>query len=102
MDIRNVSNNGSVERSGDRPKRAESKRTESAPEALRDQANISPTGRETAAAVEGLAERARQSDGDREARVSAAQRKLLNGDLDAADAVSATARKLLDSKFFTI
>jgi hypothetical protein len=103
MDIRNVSNNGNVERTGsDRGKRAEGKRTDAAPSVVRDEASISTTGRETAAAVEALAERARNSDGDRDAVVTAALRKLMNGELDDAEAVQGAARRLLDGRFSSL
>lgn len=103
MDIRNVSNNGNVERTGsDRGKRAEGKRNDAAPSVVRDEASISTTGRETAAAVEALAERARNSDGDRDAVVTAALRKLMNGELDDAEAVQGAARRLLDGRFSSL
>lgn len=60
MDIRNVGNQGNVDRIGERSRRQDAKRADSEPMALRgDDAKISSTSRETAAAVEQLAERAR-------------------------------------------
>ena len=102
MDIRNVSNNGNVERSGNRSKRAEGKRADAAPGVVRDEASISRSGRETAAAVEALADRARGGDGEREAVVANARRKLISGELDGADSIAGAARRLLDGRFNTV
>jgi len=101
MDIRNVANQGNVDRSSDRSKRSDA-RTVVIPAVARDEASISSAGRETAAAIEGLAERARNSDGDRGALVARAMQKLMNGDLDGRQAASATARRLLDAKFLSV
>ncbi len=102
MDIRNVGNQGNVDRIGERSRRDDAKRTESEPTMLRgDDAKISSTGRETAAAVEQLAERARSDDSDREALVEAAKARLLSGELDSAAVYEATARRLSDSGFLS-
>lgn len=102
MDIRNVGSKSSVDRASDRSKRTEAKRDDAAPAVRRDEARISSTSRDTAAAVEGLAERARRDDTDREALVTAAMRKLMNGELDGAEALQGTAQRLLDGKFSTL
>jgi hypothetical protein len=100
MDIRNIGNNGNVERNGERPKRAEAKRGE-LPSTMRDEAKISAGSRATAASVDGLARRARKADADREAVVAAATQKLENGELDSPAVHTATAQRLLDAKFLT-
>ncbi|MBL8736986.1 MAG: hypothetical protein JNL12_11205 [Planctomycetes bacterium] len=102
MDIRNVGSNGSVDRTGDRSKRTESKRDDASPSVPADRASISSAGRETAAAVEGLAERARADREDRGALVTAAMTKLMNGDLDGAAAIASAAQRLLDGGFKTV
>ncbi len=98
MDIRNVTTNGSVERSSDRTKKSDAQRTVVIPSVARDQANISSVGRDSAAAVEGLAERARTA-GGREAIVTEALRKLTSGELDGERTIRATAQRVLDAKF---
>lgn len=100
MDIRNVTNQSNVERSTDR-KRSEAQRTVIIPSVARDEASISAAGRETAAAVEGLAERARRSAVDRDQVVARAMQKLISGELDGTEAIGATARRLLDAKFLS-
>lgn len=102
MDIRNVGSKSSVDRASDRSKRTEAKRDDAAPSVRRDEASISSASRETAAAVEGLAERARRDDPDREALVTAAMRKLMNGELDGAEALQGAAKRLFDGKFSTL
>jgi hypothetical protein len=101
MDIRNVTNHANVERSNDRTKRAEAQRTVIIPSVGRDEASISSAGRETAAAVEGLAERARRGDRDRDQVVARAMQKLISGELDGSDAIGATAQRLLDARFLS-
>ena len=102
MDIRNVGKNGGVERSDDRPTRAGAKRdVVMIPFTPRDEARISDTSREAAAAVENLAERARRDDSGRQAIVAEAVRKLANGDLDSEASAAATARRLLDARFLS-
>lgn len=100
MDIRNVGT-GSVDRADERTKKAASVADVIIPSVRRDEASISPAGREAAATVERLAQRARGSDRDREPLVAAAQKKLLAGELDGAAAAAATARALLDAKFLS-
>ena len=103
MDIRNVSNQGNVERTSDRGKRSEGKRTEAAPVLLpRDEANISQSGRAVAAAVETLADRARRGDGGRDALVANALRKLMSGELDSSESIAGAARQLRDSGFRSV
>ena len=99
MNIRNVGNFGNVERSGERKQSVDPQRTVLVPAKPRDDARISESSRELASAVEGLAERARRGDGDREARVEVARQKLLGGQLDAPEVLGATARRLLDARF---
>ncbi|MBL8756531.1 MAG: hypothetical protein JNK15_24770 [Planctomycetes bacterium] len=102
MDIRNVTNHGNVERANDRTKRAESQRTVIIPSVGRDEASISAAGRETAAAVESLAERSRNGGGrDREQLVARALEKLMSGELDGSDAIGVTAQRMLDAKFLS-
>ena len=101
MDIRNIGNNGNVERSGDRPKRAESQRGSDAPSIVRDEAKISAGSRETAAAVEALAERARKDGPDREIMITVAMTKLMGGDLDGPAVHAETAQRVLGAKFLT-
>jgi hypothetical protein len=102
MDIRNVSNQGNVDRSSDRSKRAEGKRAETAPNVVRDEANISQGGRATAAAVDALAERARGDGSDRQALVANALRKLTSGELDGEESIEGAARRLRDSRFNSV
>ena len=101
MDIRNVANQSNVDRSSDRSKRADA-RTVVIPTVARDEASISATGRETAAAIAGLAERARNSGGDRGVLVARAMEKLVNGELDNEATVASTARRMLDAKFLSV
>lgn len=102
MDIRNIGSNGPVERSGDRLKRTESRRAGDASPVTRDEATISAGSRETAAAVQGLAERSKQDDAGREVKVAAAMKKLMNGELNERAVHAATAERLLDAKFLTV
>jgi hypothetical protein len=103
MDIRNVTNHGNVERANDRTKRADAQRTVVIPSVGRDEASISATGRETAAAVESLAERSRNGGGgrDRDQMVARALEKLISGELDSTDAIGVTAQRMLDAKFLS-
>jgi hypothetical protein len=101
MYIPNVGNQGPVDRSADRS--ADRKQATAAlppvviPAKERDLAEISERGRETAAAVEGLAERARRVGSEREEVVAAAREKLLAGGLDDAAVLAATAERLAGS-----
>jgi len=99
MDIRNIGKTGNVDRSGDRPKRTEAPRDYVIPSVARDEAKISQKSRETAAAVEGLTERARRDGSERAGVVEAARTKLQNGGLDAPAVLAATAERLLGAKF---
>lgn len=102
MDIRNVGNNGGIERSGDRPQRTQHKRDSAGGFPVRDEAQISESSRATANAVEGYAEKARQGDGDRDEIVAAALARLKRGELDSPAAYRETARRMLDGKFQSI
>ena len=102
MDIPKIGVTGNVDHGGDRPKRTESKRDYVIPSVVRDEARISSSSRETAAAIVGLTERARQGDGDRSAKVAAAREKLLAGELDTPAAQRETAQRLLATNFASI
>ena len=102
MDIRTVGSQGSVERASDRSKKAEAQRDVLIPAASRDSAQISSASRASAAAVEGLAERARGAGGDRQEIVAAARMKLLGGELDTPAAIESAARAMLDRGFKTV
>lgn len=102
MDIRNVGNPGNVTRSGERSERAASAPAVVIPAVARDDARISAAGRETAAAIEGLAERARRDDTGREALVAAAAAKLAEGRLDDPAVLAATAQRLVDGRFLSV
>jgi hypothetical protein len=99
MDIRNIGGSGGVERGGNRTRRAETRRDDASPVVNLDEARISAKSRDTAAAVEGLAARARGDDGEREAKVAAALQKLRSGELDDAAALRGTAQRLADAGF---
>ena len=103
MDIRNVGTNGNsnVERTGDRSKRTAGLPTVVIPSVARDEASISSTGRDTAAAIEVLAERARADDSSRQQRIEAARSRLLSGELDGELAFRGAARAVLDARFLT-
>lgn len=103
MDIRNVGNQSNVDRLGERTKRADGKRAEQAPTAAvrGDDARISDAGRETAASIAQLTERAKSDDGDREALVAAARERLLSGELDTQVVFAATAGRLADGGFLS-
>ena len=103
MDIRNVSNQGNVDRLGERTTRADGKRAEQAPTAAvrADDARISDAGRETAAAIALLTERAKTDDSDRDALVAAARERLLSGELDTQVVFAATAGRLADGGFLS-
>lgn len=98
MDIRNIGNRGNADRiadRGERGRRTEPRRSDAPVAGGGDDARISDAGRETAVAVEQLAERARTGDGeDREARVAEARRKLEGGELDQPHVLAATAQRL--------
>lgn len=102
MDIRNVGNQGNVDRTGDRGKRPQVRREEPTLSVPRDDAHISTSGRETAAAVEGLAERARSDDGSRDAKIDAAIRRLKSGELDDPSVIAATAQRIARNAFLSV
>lgn len=99
MQIRNVGNQGNVKRTDDRGKRTEEKPVVLVPQAPRDSATISDAGRDAAAVVANLAERARNSGGDRTEIVAAAKAKLVGGQLGSQAVLGATAQKLLEADF---
>ena len=100
MHIGNLRGAGGVERSGDRQK-PETKRTDDATRpAVRDQAAISAGGRETAASVDALTEKAGSAgDGDRHEMVQRAIRRLMNGELDTHAVHQDVARQLVQGDF---
>ena len=109
MQIRNVGSHANVDRlnestagkSAERGRRAERSADDGGLTAGADDARISSAGRETAAAVEQLAERARRDDGDRDALVAEARQKLVEGRLDTAEVFAATAKRLGDGGFLS-
>ncbi|MEZ6038053.1 MAG: hypothetical protein R3F29_11260 [Planctomycetota bacterium] len=102
MDIRNVGNQSNVDRTTDRGKRPAVRREESTQAVPRDDAQISASGRETAAAVEGLAERARSDDGSRDDKIESAIRRLRSGELDDPSVIAATAQQIARSAFLSV
>jgi hypothetical protein len=101
MQIRTVGNQNDVKRTDDRGKRSEEKAVVLVPQAPRDLATISDAGRDAAAVVDNLAERARTAGGDRAEVIAAAKAKLVGGQLGSASVLGATAQKLLDAKFLS-
>ena len=102
MNILNIANNGNIDRPGDRADRSESKdKIVLIPHApvVQDKATISADGRDTLAAIETFAERARKQGSEREAIVEAARAKFANGELGSPAALEGAARRLLDSGF---
>jgi hypothetical protein len=101
MQIRNLGNPSNVQRADDRSQRSTEKAVVLVPQAPVDSATISNASRSTAAAVENLAERARNAGGDRSEVVAAAKAKLASGALSSGATLQATAQKLLDARFLT-
>lgn len=100
MNIGNVKGNGGIDRSSDRPSRTEGGRAPApAPKVHQDEAEISTGGRETAKAVEELAQRARRDEPERAAKVEAARQRLQKGELDSVAVHKEVARQLLDGGF---
>ncbi len=101
MDIRNIADKGNVDRANDRPERSKTVVLHPQPPVVKDQdhATISSGGRDTLAAVEGLAERARKQGGERHEIVEAARAKLESGALGSPDILNRTAQRILDSGF---
>ena len=64
-----------------------------------DHATISASGRDTLAAVEGLAERARHQGSERREIVAAARARLESGQLQSPDVLDATARAIVDGDY---
>jgi hypothetical protein len=98
MDIGNVRNKNSVERSGERLPRAEKRPDEVLRSDGRDEARISDSGREAAGTVESLAERAR-AEPERQQTVQAALQRLMTGELDSVAVQRETARRMLESGY---
>jgi len=101
MDIRNIGNHGNIDRSGERGKSAQPKSNVLIPFVPKDDARISVAGRKTAEAVDRFADRARGTEGDRDARVEAAHQKLLSGELDSETVFASTAQKLANRDFIS-
>lgn len=101
MNIHDLGKSGNVDRTGDRTGKAASRHDVLVPFVPKgkDQATISAQGREAAAAIANLSNRARGNDGDRDAIVAAALARLQGGALDQPEVYGATAQKLLDGKF---
>lgn len=100
MQINNLGNQN-VKRADDRSKRSEEKPVVLVPQAPRDSATISEAGRDAAAALGNLAERARNAGGDRSEIVAAARAKLVGGQLGSPAVLGATAQKLLEANFLS-
>lgn len=101
MDIRNVDQNGGIETGNRRAKRADAKPVLIPTPPPRDEATISPASRETAAAIENLAERARNVPSERSEIVAAAIAKLKSGALDSEASFAGTAKQMLAAKFLS-
>lgn len=104
MNIPNLTNQGSVGQTHDRAGarvRAEKAVVIPAPDRGhgQDRATISESGRDTFAAIEGLAERARRQGGDRGEIVAAALARLANGELSDPAVFAATAQRIADAGF---
>lgn len=102
MNIRDLGNTGPVDRTSRQASKAPSSRDYVIPAVARDDAQISASSRETAAAVAGLADRATVAGGDRRALVEAARQKLQSGQLDTPAAWAAAAAKLAESGFASV
>jgi len=102
MNIPNISNNGSVERGGDRPLRADGKRDRSASTAASgDRAAISADALGAKAAFEANVDAARGAGDDRSSMVARAMEKLISGGLDSEVAMRDTASRMLAADFQT-
>lgn len=103
MNIGNVKGNGGIDRSSDRPARAQGKAAD-APvrKAQQDEAEISTRGRDTAKSIDTLAQRAQQDEPERGAKVEAARQKLQDGELHTVAAHKDVAARLLDGGFHSI
>lgn len=99
MNIHDIGKTGNVDRSGDRTAKPGARHDVLVPFVPRDEARISASGREAAAITDGLSERARVDDGEREQIVANALARLMNGDLDGERVYAETARRLLDGGF---
>lgn len=96
MDVGHIEGKGGVDRGAERAARREHSRRSDSVKGPVDSAAISESGRETAAAIDELAAKARRDEPDREARVEAAQARLEAGELDATEVLRETARRMLD------
>ncbi|MBL8728257.1 MAG: hypothetical protein JNM25_07505 [Planctomycetes bacterium] len=101
MNIHDIGKSGNVDRSGDRTTRAGVRNDVLVPFVPKDEAKISASSRQTAAAIGNLTERARQDGDDRASLVAAALERLQSGALDQDSVYGATAQKLLDAKFLS-
>ena len=101
MNVPNLGNQN-VKRADDRSQRSAEKPVVLVPQAPRDSATISDAGRDAAAALANLAERARNAGGDRGEIVAAARAKLAAGQLGSPAVLDATAQKLLDANFLSV
>ena len=103
MDIRNVGNNGSIDRAGEQGTRAQAKsKNVLVPFVPKDDARISATGRKTADSVDRFVDQARDEEGGRDALVEAARQKLLSGELDSQAVFASTAQNLAGSGFLSV
>lgn len=99
MNIHDIGKSGNVDRPGDRTTKTAARHDVLVPFVPKDEAKISAKGRQAAAAIENLSERARQDGPDRAQIVAAALARLQSGALDQESVYGATAQKLIDSKF---
>lgn len=98
MNIGNVKGNGGIERGSERIVRLQPQRVAGQPAAHRDEAAISAAGQRSAAAVEGLVNRARQEPSDRADLVAAAKVRLDQGE-HGIEALREIAKAVLDAGF---
>ncbi|MCA8975845.1 MAG: hypothetical protein KDC98_14075 [Planctomycetes bacterium] len=106
MNIHNIANQGSLDQTRDRTtERAGHEKTVIIPagardRAIQDEATISSSSRDTLAAVEGFAERARGHGEVRSDKIAAAAERLQSGELNSAAVIHETARQIVESEFF--
>jgi hypothetical protein len=101
MNIHDIGKSGNVDRTGDRTGKTGVRHDVLLPFVPKDEAKISTKGREAAAAIETLSERARRGGDDRASIVATALERLQSGALDQDSVYGATAQKLLDAKFLS-
>lgn len=102
MDIRQITGFGGVERTPERSARTERpKAAEGQPGARpQDGATISEAGRETAAAIDALAEKARRDDPDRQTKLATLKKRLESGELATADVYRSVAKTMIENGGF--